>query len=99
MRRRKRQPTHPGAILREHHLKPLEVSITEAAEHLGFSRKTLSKLVNGRGAVTPEMALRLSRAFGTSPQLWLNLQQAYDLWIAEQDAAWREIVEIKAQAG
>ena len=99
MRRRKRQPTHPGTILREHHLEPMELSITEAAQQLGVSRKTLSKLVNARGAVTPEMALRLSRAFGTSPRLWLNLQQAYDLWEAERETEWRQVVEIKAHAG
>jgi len=99
MRRRKRQPTHPGAILREHHLKPMELSITDAAGRLGVSRKTLSKLVNERGAVTPEMALRLSRAFGTSPQLWLNLQQSYDLWEAERETLWRQVVEIKVQVG
>ena len=99
MRRRKRQPSHPGAILREHHLEPMELSITEASKKLGVSRKTLSKLVNERGAVTSEMALRLSRAFGTSPQLWLNLQQAYDLWEAERETEWRQVAEIKAQAG
>ena len=96
MRERKRQPTHPGTILSEHHLKPLNLSVTETARRLGVSRKTLSKLVNGRGAVTPEMALRLARAFGTSPQLWLNLQQAYDLWLAERETSWREVVEIEA---
>ena len=77
----------------------MELSITEAAEQLGVSRKTLSKLVNEGGAVTPEMALRLSRAFGTSPQLWLNLQQAYDLWEAERKTTWRQVAEIKAHAG
>lgn len=98
MRRRKRQPTHPGAILREHHLKPMRLSITEAAERLGVSRKTISKLVNERGSVSPEMALRLSRAFGTSPRLWLNLQQACDLWEAERDAGWRQVTAIEAHA-
>ena len=99
MRKRERQPTHPGTILREHHLEPMGLSITQAAAQLGVSRKTLSKLVNARGAVTPEMALRLSRAFGTSPQLWLNLQQTYDLWGAERETEWRQVVEIKAHAG
>jgi len=96
MRRRKRQPTHPGAILREHYLEPMDLSITEAAERLGVSRKTLSKLVNEQGAATPEMALRLSRAFGTTPQLWLNLQQACDLWEAGRMTGWRQVTVINA---
>lgn len=98
MRRRKRQPSHPGAILKAHHLEPLELSITEAAERLGVSRKTLSKILNERGAVTPEMALRLSRGFGTTPQLWLNLQQSYDLWEAEREDGWRQVSAIEAHA-
>ena len=99
MRRRKRQPSHPGAILKAHHLEPLGLSITEAAEHLGVSRKTLSKILNERGAVTPKMALRLSRGFGTTPQLWLNLQQSYDLWEAERESGWRQVRAIEAHAG
>jgi addiction module HigA family antidote len=88
MRKRNRQPSHPGAILRNHHLAPLGLSITDAAEKLGVSRKTLSKILNGRGAITPEMALRLSRAFDTSPEMWLNLQQSHDLWLAKQKSDW-----------
>ena len=98
MRKRTRQPSHPGAILRSHHLEPLGLSITEAAERLGVSRKTLSKILNERGAVTPAMALRLSRAFETTPQLWLNLQQKYDLWEAERDKGWRHVKAIVAHA-
>ena len=98
MRRRKRQPTHPGVILREHYLEQMDLSITQAAGRLGVSRKTLSKLVNERGAVTPKMALRLSRAFSTSPQLWLNLQQTYDLWKAERETGWRQVTVIEAHA-
>ena len=70
-RQRKRQPTHPGAVLLSHHLEPLGVGIGEAAAHLGVSRKTLSKIINQRGSVSPEMALRLARGFGTTPELWL----------------------------
>ena len=98
MRKKKRQPNHPGAILREHHLEPLELSITETAERLGVSRKTLSKILNEGGAVTPQMALRLSRAFETTPQLWLNLQQSYDLWEAERKKGWRQVRAIAAHA-
>jgi addiction module HigA family antidote len=90
MKAHKRPPTHPGGIIKRHHLEPLSLSVSEAAAALGVSRKTLSKIVNERGAVTPEMALRLGKAFQTTPQLWLNLQQKYDLWHAEHDSrAWR----------
>lgn len=65
-------------------LEPMGLSITDAAEALGVSRKTLSKIVNGRGALTPEMAVRLGRAFGTSPESWLAHQPAYDLWQLRQ---------------
>src|SRR2546427_65694 len=90
-RTRRRQPTHPGAILREHHLEPLGLGVTEAAHRLGVSRKTLSKIINEGGAITPEMALRLARAFETTPQLWLNLQQAYDIWGAQRASGWRSV--------
>ncbi len=71
------------------------MSVSEAAQKLGVSRKTLSKLVNERGAVTPEMALRLARAFETTPQLWMNLQQTYDLWQAERGSGWRSVRAIE----
>jgi addiction module HigA family antidote len=76
----RRAPTHPGGILKKLFLLPLSLSATKLAKAIGVSRKTISKLVNQRGAVTPEMALRLSIAFKTTPQLWLNLQHNYDLW-------------------
>ncbi len=82
MRIKKRQPTHPGGILKRHYLQPLSLSITEVAKDLSVSRKTLSKIINEKGSITPDMALRLSKAFNTSPELWLNLQTNYDLWIA-----------------
>lgn len=76
-------PAHPGAILREDVLKPMNVSITAAAESLGVSRKTLSKILNGRGAITAEMAMRLELAFGKPrAEQWLRLQAAYDLYQA-----------------
>ena len=83
MNRMKRQPTHPGKIIKEDYLMPLSITIKDMALNLGVSRKTLSKIVNEKGSVSPEMALRLSRAFDTTPDLWLNLQKKYDLWIAE----------------
>ena len=68
------------------YLQPLNVSTVALAKAIGVSRKTISKLVNERGTITPEMALRLSIAFNTTPQLWLNLQQNYDLWHAQRSA-------------
>jgi addiction module HigA family antidote len=90
MKIRTRPPTHPGGIIKRLHLEPLGLSVSAAAKALGVSRKTLSKIVNERGAVTPDMALRLARAFHTTPELWLNLQQFHDLWHAERDSkAWQ----------
>ena len=83
MRSMERKPTHPGNIIKEDYLKPLSITIKDMSETLGVSRKTLSKVINERGSVTPDMALRLSRAFNTTPLLWLNLQKNYDLWSAE----------------
>ena len=83
MRKMIRRPTHPGNIIKEDYLLPLSVTIKDMADTLGVSRKTLSKIVNERGAITPDMALRLSRAFDTTPDFWLNLQKNYDLWQAE----------------
>ncbi len=79
-------PAHPGEILRELVIIPLELTITDASEHLNVSRKTLSKVLNGRGAITPEMALRLELAFKKpSADHWLRLQNAYDLWQSRQN--------------
>ncbi|HEY4326638.1 MAG TPA: HigA family addiction module antitoxin [Mucilaginibacter sp.] len=77
-------PMHPGIILKGLYLEPMEITITQAADRLGVARKTLSQLVNGHMGVSAEMAIRLSRALNTTPQLWLNMQQSYDLWIAEK---------------
>ena len=74
-------PAHPGEILLEDVIKPLGMTVTQAAEHLGVSRKTLSKICNGNGAITPEMALRLEMTFHRpSAAHWLRLQNAHDLW-------------------
>lgn len=77
---RMHNPPHPGEVLREMWLAPLNLSITAAAENLKISRKTLSEIVNGRASITPEMAMRLELAFGKSAQSWLGHQNAYDLW-------------------
>ena len=78
-------PAHPGEVLKELVIEPMELTITDVAKHLDVSRKTLSKVLNARGAVTPEMALRLELAFGKpSADHWLRLQNAYDLWQTRQ---------------
>ena len=77
-------PPHPGEVLRELCIEPLGISITDAAKALGVTRKTLSAIVNGRAGVSPEMAIRLSKAFGTSAESWLSQQIQYDLWVAER---------------
>ena len=73
-------PIHPGKILKEMYLSPLDLTVTEAAKALGVTRKALSELVNARAGISTTMALRLSKAFDTTPELWLNMQQNYDLW-------------------
>jgi addiction module HigA family antidote len=75
-------PPHPGEIIREFCVEPLNITVTEAAKALGVSRKTFSTLLNGRAGISPEMALRLSKVFGRTPEGWLRLQ--YDLWKATQ---------------
>jgi addiction module HigA family antidote len=77
-------PPHPGEVLRALCLEPLGVSVTAAAEALGVSRKTLSAILNGRAGISPEMAVRLSMAFDTTAESWLNQQVQYDLWQAER---------------
>ncbi len=75
-------PPHPGGIVRRQCLDPLGLSVTAAASHLGVSRQALSELVNERAGVSVDMAIRLTKAFGSSPETWLGLQMAYDLWQA-----------------
>jgi len=79
-------PPHPGEVLKELCIEPLNLTVTEAAEALGVSRKTLSAILNGRAGISPEMAIRLGKAFDTSAESWLNQQMQYDLWQAEQDS-------------
>ena len=78
------KPPHPGEILRGLCLEPLGLSVTDAAKALGVSRKTLSAVLNGRAGISPEMAVRLSIAFDTTAESWLNQQVQYDLWLAEK---------------
>ena len=81
---RMHNPPHPGEIIKRLCLEPLGITVTQAAEALGVSRKTLSAILNGRAGISPEMAVRLSIAFGTSSESWLNQQMQYDLWHAER---------------
>ena len=73
-------PPHPGEILRELCLAPRGLSVSDAAKALRVSRKTLSEILNGRAGISPEMAIRLSIAFDTTPESWMNQQTQYDLW-------------------
>ena len=74
-----KNPPHPGRIVRQDCLEPLRLSVTEGAKVLGVTRQALNNLVNGKSAISPEMALRLSKAFGSTPEMWLRLQMNYDL--------------------
>lgn len=82
-------PVHPGLIVRHDCLEPLGLSVTEGAKVLGVTRQTLTKIVNGKSGISPEMAIRLTRAFGSTPETWLRMQVAYDL------AAWKDESKIK----
>ena len=77
-------PPHPGQVIRELCLEPLGITVTAAAKALGVTRKSLSELLNGHCGISPEMALRLAIAFGTTPESWLNQQVQYDLWVAKK---------------
>ena len=79
-------PPHPGEIIRDQCLEPLGLSVTDAAKGLGVTRKALSELLNGHAGISPEMAIRLERAFGSTAETWLRMQLEYDLWQAEQRA-------------
>ena len=81
-----KNPPHPGRIVRQECIEPLELTVTEAAVRLGVKRQTLNNLVNGKAGISPEMSIRLSKAFGSSPETWLGLQMQYDLARASKHA-------------
>ena len=89
-------PPHPGEVIRELCLQPLSISVTDAARSLGVTRKALSELLNGKSGVSLSMALRLSIAFDTSPESWLNMQQQYDLYHARKNPALRRVKRLEA---
>ena len=96
---RTRPPAHPGRILKNLYLEPLDISITKVATTLGVSRKAISLIVNEGKSVTPEMALRLSQAFpNTSAEFWLNLQHNYDLWHVRNGGSWPSITPLVSLA-
>jgi antitoxin HigA-1 len=80
----KRRPTHPGEMLREDFLPDYGLTVSSLAEAIGVSRQSINEILRERRSVSPEMALRLARLFGNSPEFWLNAQQAVDLWEAAQ---------------
>ena len=87
-------PAHPGEVLKGLYLDPLEVTITDAARKLGITRKMLSQVINGHAGISAEMAIRLSKALNTTPELWLKMQLNYDLWEAEKSMAKVKILHI-----
>lgn len=88
-----RKPTHPGEILREDVIKPLGLTVTEAAKRLGVTRKALSALINCKASLSPEMAIKIAKATETSPESWFNMQSKLDLWKASQHTY--KVVEFK----
>jgi len=93
----KRCPNHPGEILKNMYLNELHITISDFATKLGVSRKAISAIVNKRKSVTPDMAIRLSRALNTTPELWMNLQTKYDLWNAyRKQETWQKIQPLES---
>jgi len=80
-----KNPVHPGRIVRHDCLEPLGLSVTEGAKVLGVTRQALNNVVNGKAAISPEMAIRLAKAFGSTAETWLRMQVAYDLAAARKD--------------
>lgn len=91
-------PPHPGEFIRETYLAPFDVSVRSLAESLGVSPSTLARIVSMRSAVSPEMALRLSKALGRSPESWLAMQHNYDLWRAKKSADLSGVRKIEFKA-
>ena len=89
-------PPHPGEVIKELCIEPLGLTVTAAAKALGVSRKTLSSIINGKAGISPEMAVRLSIAFDTSAESWVNQQSQYDLWHAEQHRSTLRVQRLSA---
>ena len=95
---RMKKPPHPGRIVRQECLAPLRLTVTEAAQRLGITRQALNNVVNGKSAISPEMSIRLSKAFGSRPAVWLGLQMDYDLAEAERNAGKIKVERITGTA-
>src|SRR5271167_4049116 len=80
-----KNPAHPGRVVRQDCLEPLGLTVTAGAKVLGVTRQALNNIVNGKSGISPEMAIRLSKAFGSTPETWLRMQLAYDLAAARKD--------------
>jgi antitoxin HigA-1 len=93
---RMHNPPHPGEVIKSLCLEPLGITVTQAAEALGVSRKTLSAILNCRAGISPEMAVRLSIAFSTTAESWMNQQTQYDLWHAEQRRKRLRVMKLSA---
>lgn len=91
-------PPHPGEFIRQTYIEPFEISVRSLAESLDVSPSTLARIVSMRSAVSPEMALRLSKALGRSPESWLAMQHNYDLWLAKQSADLSDVQKVKFEA-
>lgn len=94
MSERKRKPNHPGIILDELYIKPLNLNLQELAENLDISRNSLFKIRTAKASITPSIAIRLAEAFDTTPNLWLNLQQKYDIWVEENEKTHKPITPL-----
>jgi antitoxin HigA-1 len=84
---RMKNPPHPGRIVRQECIEPSKLTVTETARRLGVTRQTLNNVINEKAAISPEMSIRLSKAFGSTPEVWLGLQLEYDLAQAEKEAS------------
>lgn len=93
-----KNPPHPGRIIRQECIEALGLTVTAAAAGLGVARKTLSEILNGRSGISPGMALRLARAFGSSPEMWLGLQMDYDLAQAQKKAGKIKVRDLRRAA-
>jgi addiction module HigA family antidote len=91
-----KNPAHPGRSIRNACLEPLGLSITQGAEILGVTRQALNNVVNGKSGISPEMAIRLSKAFGSTPETWLGMQLAYDLAQARKNQAGVKVKRLRA---
>jgi addiction module HigA family antidote len=91
-------PPHPGEFIQEVYLEPNELSARELASRLGVAPSTLNRILKGNSGISPEMALRLSKAIGRSPESWLAMQDSHDLWQARQVVDLRDVTKIRFKA-